>query len=363
MRIGINGRFLAAPLTGVQRFARELTAALAERTDIILLAPANADMPAFSPATVRVGILRGQAWEQIELPRTALGLRCDVVLHPANSVPLAGTRNVVMVHDVLPLTDPQWFSPLYAFWHRRVMARSIAGAAHVLAPTSWVAGEVARECRVPAERISVITQGLEPFGAPATDLEIEQVRRRFALHGNYLLAVGDGDPRKNIEFLLPVVSALRTSADPMLELAIVAAKRGRAHTASQVEWPAWVRRIIEPTDAELRALYTGARTLCFPSRAEGFGRPPLEALSCGTPAVVSGYAAAHEVFGSAVPLLPLETKAWVEVLTPLLSRFDARSAAVQSAQPLLSGYTWDRCADQVVQACQRAIRGLAEVTV
>src|SRR5688572_30972186 len=170
MRIGINGRFLAARVTGVQRFARGLCQELSARADIALLVPANTMVPdgLRESAAVIPGKLSGHPWEQLELSSAARAAACDVVLHPANSAPLnSGARDVVCVHDVLPLTNPEWFSAGYALWHRHVIRRGVQRAAQVLTTSQWSAREIARACAIPAHRITVVTQGLAPFAAPA----------------------------------------------------------------------------------------------------------------------------------------------------------------------------------------------------
>ena len=89
MKLGVNGRFYGARTTGVQRFAREVTARLVALEDVVLFVPSDAPADAALPPGVRVvrGRLANRAWEQVELPRAASGEGVDVVLHPANAAP------------------------------------------------------------------------------------------------------------------------------------------------------------------------------------------------------------------------------------------------------------------------------------
>lgn len=363
MRIGVNGRFLTARVTGVQRFARELCDVLYDRADIVLLVPANAVVPESTGdrAAVIRGKLSGQAWEQLELASAARAAACDLVLHPANSAPwLNQLPSVVVVHDVLPLTNPQWFTRGYALWHRHAIRPALRRAAAVVTTSQWSAREIERACAIPPGRITVVTQGLTPFDAPADARITARVTAGYGLDAPFLLAVGYGDPRKNIDFLFPVVEALRATIAPDLLLAVVGAGARHVHGALQPALPSWVRHVPSPDDIELRALYTAARVLCFPSLAEGFGRPPLEALACGTPAVVADYGPAGEVLDDVAPIVALETDAWVRVLGELLGSEALLAAQVARARPFLARWQWSLAAEQVLAVCAVARAGTAQ---
>ena len=133
MRIGINGRFYGAPLTGVQRFSRELSTRIYDRERAVLFLPQGTEPPVGLPTRVDVvvGRTRGHRWEQLELPGVAAA-SCDVLVNPANTCPLRGQGHVVIVHDVLPLTHPDWFDRAFALWYRWVVRRAVRGAARVL---------------------------------------------------------------------------------------------------------------------------------------------------------------------------------------------------------------------------------------
>ncbi|HEX9107765.1 MAG TPA: glycosyltransferase, partial [Longimicrobiales bacterium] len=105
-------------------------------------------------------------------------------------------------------------------------------------------------------------------------------------------------------------------------------------------------------DAELHALYTGAAAFCFPALAEGFGRPPLEAMACGTPALVADYGPAREVLGRGARILPLEADDWVSALVELMHEGPAREALVERGRAWARRYRWDTAAQQVRAACE-----------
>ena len=354
MKLGINGRFYAAPLTGVQRFSREVCTRIYDRQGAVLFLPLGTEPPPGLPGQVDVvvGRTRGHRWEQLELPGKAAS--CDVLLHPANTCPLRGAGHVVVVHDVLPLTNPAWFDRRFALWHRWVIKRAVRGAERVLTVSQWSADELIRLVGVDPDRVEIVTQGVEPFDQPASPDVVRRVRERWSLPAEYVLTVDGSDPRKNVSFLTGVLNDLASKSDRTPLLVVVGRPRDVHRSPSSIE-PASknVLDVGPVTDEELHGLYTCASVFCFPSLAEGFGRPPLEAVACGTPAVVAEYGPAREVMGTGAEILPLDRAAWTATLGHLLSDADRRRDLAARGRQVAARYRWDRTCDQVLEACGR----------
>ncbi len=353
MRVGVNGRFYGARVTGVQRFGRELTRRLAGRVETVVLVPSGvapcADLDA---ARVVRGRLGGHAWEQLELPARARTAGCDVVLHPSSTAPLWGGPHVVVVHDVTPLTHPEWFARPMALWYRVALGRGARRARRILTFSEWGRGEIVRVLRVPRERVTVVRQGLEPFHEPADAGAVAGVRERFGLPGRYLLATGAGNRRKNVAFVVRLVTEWQrrdASAPPLVVVGTgtprVHGSRGdlRPAPGGQVRWLGYV------SDSDLRALYTGATVFLFPSLGEGFGRPPLEAMGCGAPVVASNYGPARELLGDGARIVPLDVDAWIAAAATLLHDEGARAEQVRRGRSVASWYRWDDVVEEVVR--------------
>ena len=299
MILGVNGRFLSARGTGVQRFATEIVRRLWQRGGGgVLMLPRDAEPSADLPEGVRTigGTLRGHAWEQFELPRRWRNSGCDVLFHPANTLPGEGGPHVVVVHDVEPLVRPEAFATSFVAWYRWVVAAAVRRAVRVVSVSHASAHAIVEVLGVDPERIRVADQGASPLGAPADATAVAEVRRRFALGGPYLLAVGGHDPRKNVAFLRAVLARwhLRRGESEVLGAAppLVVVNGGDARVFSRrgpevLEACSGELRLGRMDDASLRALYTGAAALVFPALSEGFGRPPIEAMACGTPVVAA----------------------------------------------------------------------------
>ena len=363
MKIGINGRFYGARVTGVQRFAREVSSRLYERGDVVLFLPRSSPPPDNLPGHVPVveGRLSGHLWEQLELPERASRAAVDVVLHLGGTGSARGARNVIVVYDLTPLTHPEWFTPAFRAWFRVAMGVSAQRAKALVTISEWSRSELTRVLRIDPARIRVVSQGLEPFSGPASADSVERVRRRWELPERFLLALGGRNPRKNIRFLAAVLERWAERFGCAPALIIVGEEYAWLH--SRIDLPADgtldVRFLGHVEDDDLHALYTAASVFCFPSLAEGFGRPPLEAMACGTPAVVAGYGCAAEVLGDAAPIVPLRADAWIDALRPIIE--DDREHAEWSARARAhsSRYRWDAAIDDLIDVCRSTARPLA----
>jgi len=382
MKIGVNGRFYGAELSGVQRFARETAARLFGRVDdLVLLLPADVTPPEGLDERVRVvhGKLRGRAWEHFELPWRARAERCDVVLNLANVGPLFGGPHVVVIHDVLAITNPEWFSRPFAAWYRFAQARWSRRAARVATVSGWARDEVVRVFGIEPDRVGIALQGIEPFDRPASAEAVRVARRRWALPDTYLLAVAGGDPRKNVRFLLEMLARWRGMRGVAPTLVVVGGDRPAVHGYASGHDPSAggygeaeiraagdVRFLGRVSDDDLRTLYTAATVFCFPSQAEGFGRPPLEAMACGTPAVVAPYGPAHEVLDGAARIVELEPTRWVEAIERLIQSPEEYHALAEAGRRHALRFRWDATADALLALCREvalAGKGVAPVPI
>jgi len=304
--ITINGRFLSRPATGVDRFALELLKAWlprhgADRRATLALpraALARDAVRARAEAlglTIRSGVdgpLRGHLWEQWRLPALC---HDSVLLSLCNSGPVSYRRQIVVLHDAAVVAMPASYSFAYRQWHRWLMTQLLRRAAVVATVSKFSAGELRRCFGVPMPQIEVIGEGGEHVLQEIADPEIFD---RLELRGRrFVLAVGSSSPTKNLAALLKVLPLLRE-----LGVCVVAAGGGnrRVFRATGGAPPAGgLVRAGYVSNAELRALYEAAECFVFPSLYEGFGLPPLEAMTCGCPVLVSRRASMPEVCGDA----------------------------------------------------------------
>jgi glycosyltransferase involved in cell wall biosynthesis len=299
MPVVVNGRFLTQRITGVQRFAAEVTGALDRMVaegacpPARLLAPTGVDASAFPNFAVeRFGRLRGQAWEQAELPLRARG---SVLVSLGNTAPLlACRRQAVVIHDAGVFDTPDSYSAAFRTWYRALHRALPRCGARLLTVSEFSRGRIAKRLAIDPDRIGVVPEGGEHILREPADtavLERHGLRaRRFAL------VVGTRAAHKGLDSLAEMATLLARRG---MRLAVVgAADPGIFRKAGDPDG-AGVAALGRVADAELRALYEAALCLVFPSRYEGFGLPPLEAMVCGCPVLAASSGAVPEVCGDA----------------------------------------------------------------
>jgi glycosyltransferase involved in cell wall biosynthesis len=205
----------------------------------------------------------------------------------------------VVVHDLAASVGPEWFAGSMRAYAAAVL-RSARRAKQVITVSETVRGELV-DHGVDPEQVAVVSPAVDPMFAPASDAAVSAVRMRFGLDRPYALLTGWADPRKDAR--TAVAAHQRVVGDIAHDLVLVGA---RHPTFAAVELPAapGVRRLGHVSDDELVALLTGAAVLLYPSRYEGFGLPPLEALACRTPAVASDIPALRESTAGLIRLAP-----------------------------------------------------------
>lgn len=332
----VNGRFLQARPTGLQRTARALLAAALEAgLDADVIAPAGVDDPLVDRhLRVPSGRGGGHVFEQLMLPAAAHG---RTVLSLTNTAPLA-VRGVVMVHDLAPLVGPQWFVRSMRLYAEATLLAA-RRARRVLTVSAVVAGELAQR-GVPLGSIRVVRPAVDPGFVPAPTSAVDAVRRRLDLDRPYTVMLGWQDPRKDVG------TALAAHREVAAEIPHTLVLVGGGHRVfAPVPNPVGpdVRVVGYLPDGDIVPLLTGAAALLYPTRYEGFGLPPLEALACGTPAVVSDLPVLREsTAGSACFVAPGDVPAWAAALRDALV-----GASTASAPP---AWTWQDAAGELLAA-------------
>lgn len=355
----INGKFVAQRMTGVQRTASQCVAALdrllAKGSDPhqwVLLHPPGAPAPRLRRVQCRAVGTRGMplhAWEQLVLPMAA---RRGRLVNLAGSSPVWPAGQVCVLHDAAVFDAPQGYTRRFAAWYAWQFRRQARQAAQILTVSEFSRRRLAERLNLPAHRIRVVPNG----GNHLDDITADRtVLQRHALEGQrYLLAVGSRNPNKNIALLRLAFAELRAKPEGQgLRLVLVGETREQVFAAGN-EVHAPEESVIELphcNDRELKALYSHALALVFPSHYEGFGLPPLEAMSCGCPVVAARSASLPEICGDAALYFdPTSRKDLVRALLSLIEEDGLRQRLVRAGARHFPQWSWDRSAACLYQA-------------
>lgn len=295
-------RFLTQPLSGMQRYAEELIAALdvrlaadpghlGGRRVIGLMPRSTARARTWQAIETRVvGQLGGHAWEQSEL---GLAARNGTLVSLSGSGPLFHPDHVFAVHDANLFVNPHFYSRSYRMLHGLIRPRLMRRARALVTISDFSRREIARSCGLSEDRFTIVPDSAEHLlGIPP---EPEILQRYKLTPGRYVLCVGNQSPNKNIALAIEAFSRLAPEGVRLAVAGGAAAALARTRTV-QAPWLSSLGRI---SDGALRTLYENALLFVFPSIYEGFGVPPLEAMALGCPVVSSDSSAMPEVLGDA----------------------------------------------------------------
>lgn len=328
MKVGVDVAPLELDAAGTARYVRGVVGELERRDDV------EVRRLAWGGGGRATAAVRDLGWYLAALPVQARGL--DLLHCTTFRAPLRAPLPVVVtVHDLAIVRYPEHFTAWTRLYARTLLLPVLRAATRVIAVSEFTKREVAELAGVPEERIGVAYNAtrddvFRPDGPAST--------------GEYVLAVGTLEPRKNLPRLAQATRRLG------LELRVAGA-RGWGDVALPDEGVTWLGR---PPDEELAAHMRGALCLAYPSLWEGFGIPVLEAMRCGTPVVTSAGSAMEEVAGDAAELVdPREVESIAAGIERAIGRrHELRAAGLERARR----FTWAAAAEATVAVYRDAVQ-------
>jgi len=355
--IFINGKFLLQPITGVQRFAREIVRGLDQRLDLectkkllqfVLVVP---DVKGLEVPTFRnIKILYSKLifcpffWEQFMLPFVTLG---QPLLNLTGAAPIVKIRQVCTFHDAAIFDIPEAYTKLFVIWYRflfRIQSRTCLG---ILTVSEFSKGRLKKLLGIAPSRIRIVYNGVDHFMSPA--MQQQKPHKTAGVTKPYFLAVGSANPSKNFARL---VEAFKISGvGKTHSLIIVGGGNAGVFFSEAINSTENVVLLGRVSDDELKTLYQEAFAFLFPSLYEGFGIPLLEAMVCGCPILASNAASVPEVCGSSVIYFDPEdvtsiSKAILEIIRNPSIAIELRSKGFIQAQK----FSWEHSIDQLLES-------------
>jgi glycosyltransferase involved in cell wall biosynthesis len=319
-----------------------------------------------APSQFRTRVLPGCKWlpgllslGNLAAAQAARACELDIVHDPNGFSPfLLRTRSTrweatVTIHDLVSYVYPETHTAFTNFYQRVWLPIGLRHATAVVAVSQNSKEDVCRYLSFDPQKIVVIPCGVDSRFSPLSeDGERDRLAERYGVRGPYVLYLGDIQPRKNLTTLLLAFGQLRKSLPE--------------HTLVVAGAPAWKDQAIYNmvtklaldedvlftgyvADADVPALYRQASLFAFPSIYEGFGRPPLEAMACGTPVVTSNTSSLPEVVGDAAVLVdPLDISELAGAMERVLTDTGLQRSLIEKGLARAKQFTWERTARETI---------------
>ena len=361
MRIGIDARLVYYSQAGIGQYILHLINGLAQidhENEYVILQSRKDDTTILRQPNFRRVSLWTPSHHQLErlslnLELMRLGLD---VLHSPDFIPphRPSCKSVITVHDLAFLLYPHFLTKESARYYGHI-DQAVTWTDHIIAVSKSTKRDTVEHLGVPEAKITVVYEAANPIFRPVDrDQARQRVRDRYGVDGPFVLFVSTIEPRKNVPTLLQAFRKLNECYQQDVHLVLAGGKgwlfeevdnligemhlNGRIHMIGQV-----------PSD-DLLSLYNAAEMLTHPAFYEGFGLPPLEAMSCGLPAIVSNVASLPEVVGDAALLIDpydadeLAVAMW-RVLTDQRLNHEMRSKGLRQAER----FSWRRAAEETLE--------------
>jgi glycosyltransferase involved in cell wall biosynthesis len=326
-----------------------------------------ADTPHMHIHTVKMRTWRGMLIQhQLRMPAILKRIQPDLLHVPAFAAPLGWHGPIVLtVHDLAFLNVPQQSSTYARLYWRYMLYHSVHRAQRIIAISEQTRNELMQQWHVEEHRIHVIHNALRSsldyeHIAPA---QVQKMQQQYGKR--YLLHVGRIMPRKNLDKLIQAFELVAPRFEDLHVVSTGGAGYGSDEVLRMIEQSPYRERIHLAgwvAEENLAALYAGASALVCPSRHEGFGLTPIEAMACGTPVVASIESANQAIVGDAVLRADCSTaQPLADAIARVLTDERLRDQLIQLGRSQAQRYSIEVCAASTQQVYQEALSGSASL--
>jgi glycosyltransferase involved in cell wall biosynthesis len=365
MRIGVDARLMQHQPAGITRYTRHLLRALAkinQRDEFITFQHRRHRTPLIEQANFRRATLFAPVHTHLEqwmLPLELLPFALDL-LHSTDFIPPLYTTipTIITVHDLAFLHWPHFLTKDSAAYYGQI-DRAVRHANHIIVPSESTKLDLTAMLGVPPIKISVIPEAADELFVPLPVAETRaEVRAKYHLPESFILFVGTIEPRKNVDGLIRAFHHLRSKYGVNDTALVIAGGSGWLYDETlalirQLNLEQSVFLVGRVVDEELHKFYVAARCHVHAAHYEGFGLPPLEAMACGTPTIVSNVSSLPEVVGDAALLV--DPANWEEIAVAIhrllsddLLHAELREKGLQRARH----FNWESAARRTMEVYQ-----------
>ena len=295
----------------------------------------------------------------LELYRFPLDL-----LHSTDFIPALYSphKSVITVHDLAFLHYPHFLTTESAAYYG-LIDRAVLRADHIIVPSEHTKQDLIGQMGVPADKVSVIYEAANPSFVPLPVAETRrEIAAKYGIPETYVFTVGTIEPRKNVTGLLQAFACLRDKYGLNIPVGLaIAGSKGwlyeetleMVRTLKLTDSTFFLGRV---SDSDLHKLYVGARCHVHPAYYEGFGLPPLEAMACGTPTIVSNVSSLPEVVGDAALLVnPRDTEEIAVAMHRLLTDEDLHAELSEKGLQRARTFRWDKAAQRTLEVYRQVV--------
>jgi glycosyltransferase involved in cell wall biosynthesis len=366
MRIGVDTRLMHYQPAGISRYTWHLLQALAELDNVdefVVFQHRKHRTPLIQQANFRRATLFAPVHHRLEqamLTAELMRFRFDL-LHSTDFIPplYSPIKSVITVHDLAFLHYPHFLTTESAAYYGQI-DKAIVKATHIIVPSEYTRQDLIAQLGSPADKVTVIHEAANPIFKPLPFAEtLHAVRNRYHLPERFVLSVGTIEPRKNINGLLQAFAHLRDKYAPGDVMLAIAGSKGWLYEETlelvkTLNLETQVRFLGRVPDEDLHQLYVAARCHVHPAHYEGFGLPPLEAMACGTPTIVSNISSLPEVVGDAALLVnPLDFEEIAVAMHRLLTDDDLHAELSKKGLQRACVFSWERAAHRTLDVYRK----------
>ena len=366
MRIGIDARLVYYSHAGIGQYILRLVEALGRidtSGDQFVLLQSRKD---HTPLDHDRQFSRVSLWtpshhrlEQVLMRFEISRLHLDL-LHSPDFIPpfWRNCRSVITVHDLAFLLYPHFLTNEAARYYGQI-DQAVRNCDHIIAVSESTKRDIIRLTGAPEHKITVVYEAAHPIYRPLQDVQLcQRVKDKFDICGDFILFVSTIEPRKNVPTLLMAYKQLLDNYRAPVTLALGGEKGWLFDEVfalvEKLGLQERVRVLGHVSPEDLLGLYNAAKLLVHPAFYEGFGLPPLEAMACGTPVIVSNTSSLPEVVGDAALLVdPTDADGLAVAIWRVLSDNGLRKQMVHKGLQRARLFSWEKAAQETLAIYRR----------
>ena len=374
--IGIDARFYGPSGKGLGRYTQEITDRIIaldlEADYLVFLSPENYDdfkLVGDNCQKVKINIRWYSLAEQFVLPFIFYKKKLDLIHFTHFNVPFLYSRPfVVTIHDLILTKFPSlkatllspWMYRLKNFAYKIVIRHAVKSSKKIITVSQFTASDIVKKFKVSPEKIEVTYEGVADHFLSANSGNPE-VLKKYGISGPFFLYVGNAYPHKNLDGLLKTFVEFQ-KAQPSREISLVLVGKedyfylqvkefAKKLDIKNLYFPGYV------PDEDLAVFFSQALSYVFPSFYEGFGLPPLEAMSQGCPVLSSSEGSLPEILGSAALYFnPYSTSDFLQKLEEIYSNQELRDKLKLAGKERVKIYSWQECAIKTLAIYKKCLQ-------